>query len=87
MTLTAVGFLAWSTGRSGRLSRASVAVIAAGAEALLVIGALAMLGFDDQRWQVLLTIPFGLRGWRRATSCGLVRPERRGPNRTFGEGG
>jgi hypothetical protein len=30
------------------------------AAALLVVGALAMLGFNDQNWQALMAIPFGI---------------------------
>jgi hypothetical protein len=32
------------------------------ASVLLVVGALAMLGFNDQNWQALMAIPFGI-GW------------------------
>lgn len=44
-----------------------VAVLRSGAlprwaSALLVVGAVAMLGFNDQNWQVLMAIPFGI-GW------------------------
>ena len=51
-----VGFvlLAIAVLRSGALPR--------GASALLVAGALAMLGFNDQNWQALMAIPFGI-GW------------------------
>ena len=33
------------------------------AAVLLVVGALAMLGFNDQNWQALMALPFGI-GWR-----------------------
>lgn len=51
-----VGFvlLAIAVLRSGALPR--------WASALLVVGALAMLGFNDQNWQALMAIPFGI-GW------------------------
>jgi uncharacterized membrane protein YgdD (TMEM256/DUF423 family) len=35
-----------------------VAVVGAGA--LLFVGALAMLGFNDQNWQALVAVPFGV---------------------------
>lgn len=47
-------------GRFGRLGRASLIFIAIGAAMLLIVGALAMLGFNDQNWQALMTIPFGI---------------------------
>ena len=51
-----VGFLLLGVAalRSGTLPR--------WASFLLVVGAMAMLGFNDQNWQALMAIPFGI-GW------------------------
>lgn len=63
-----VGFLLLGVAalRSGTLPR--------WASALLVVGALAMLGFNDQTWQALMAIPFGI-GWMAVGYALWSRPD------------
>lgn len=63
-----VGFLLLGVAalRSGTLPR--------WASALLVVGALAMLGFNDQNWQALMAIPFGI-GWMAVGYALWSRPD------------